>query len=200
MPRRADVQLEGRILDAAYGLWRRRGRPGVTMRAVARAAGTTTPTLYERFRDKDDLLRLLQQRARHNLYSVVKSSPTAADAFRKALDYFEAHPHEFQLITEDWATVFAQKEPMPSFELLKEHLAHELGGKRNDHTSLALAIVALLNGTATLLHAADIHDKIYLHFRQACLAACETLIRTPQIKKHPRKSRRDRKVAGRDVR
>jgi AcrR family transcriptional regulator len=195
MPRKADAQLEGRILEAAYGLWRRNGRQGVTMRAVAQAAGTTTPTLYERFRDKDDLLRLLQQRARRNLYSAVKSSPTTVDACRRALDFFEAHPHEFQLITEDWATAFAQREPMPSLELLKEHLAHELGGKGNDHISLALAIVALLSGTATLLHAEDIHDRIYRHFRRACLVACKTLIGASRKKNHPRKGRRNLKAA-----
>jgi AcrR family transcriptional regulator len=195
MPRKADAQLEGRILDAAYGLWRRRGRPGVTMRAVARAAGTTTPTLYERFRDKDDLLRLLRQRARRNLYSAIKSSPTAVEACSNALDYFEAHPHEFQLITQGWATALAQREPMPSLELLKKHLAHELGGNGHDHIPLALAIVALLNGTATMLRAGDIQDKIYRHFRQACLAACETLIKASQTKNLPRRSRRTPKAA-----
>ncbi len=190
MPRKADAQLEGRILEAAYRLWRKSGGQGVTMRAVAGAAGTTTPTLYERFRDKDDLLRLLRQRARRNLYSAVKSSPTAVDACRGALDFFEAHPREFQLITEDWATAFAQREPMPSLELLKALLAHELGGKGRDHTSLALAIVVLLNGTATLLHAEDIQDKNYRHFRQACLAACETLIGASRRKNHPRRGYR----------
>lgn len=195
MPRKADVRLEGRILDAAYGLWRRRGRPGVTMRAVARAAGTTTPTLYERFRDKDDLLRVLQQRARHDLFSAVKSAPTAVDACRTALDYFEVHPHEFQLITADWATAFGQGERLPSMELLKEHLAHELGGKGNDHISLALAIVALLIGAATLLPVEEVHDRIYQRFRQACLAACETLIRASQTKNLPRKNRRTPKAA-----
>lgn len=186
MPRKADAQLEGRILDAAYGLWRRNGGQGVTMRAVARAAGTTTPTLYERFRDKDDLLRMLRQRARRNLYSAIKSSRSTVDACRKALDFFEAHPREFQLITEDWATAFAQREPMPSYELLKERLARELGGKRKDHTPLALAIVVLLNGTATLLHAEDIQDKTYRHFRRACLVACETLIGASRKKIRPR--------------
>jgi AcrR family transcriptional regulator len=195
VPRKADAQLEERILEAAYRLWRKSGGQGVTMRAVARAAGTTTPTLYERFQDKEDLLRMLRQRARRNLYSAIKPSPSTVDACRKALDFFGAHFHEFQLITEDWARAFARREPMPSLELLKEHLAHELGGKGNDHLSLALAIVALLNGTATLLHAEDIQDKIYRHVRRACLAACETLIDASRKKNHPRRGRRILKAA-----
>ena len=43
MPRKADARLEGRILDAAYRIWSERGENALTMRAVARAARTTTP-------------------------------------------------------------------------------------------------------------------------------------------------------------
>ncbi len=44
MPRKPDARLEGRILDAAYRMWSKRGERALTMRAVARASGTTTPT------------------------------------------------------------------------------------------------------------------------------------------------------------
>ena len=92
MPRKADARLEGRILDAAYRLWSEGGEHALTMRAVARAAGTTTPTLYERFRDKDDLMALLRRRARLNLFSAIKPSRSPVDACRNALDFFAAHP------------------------------------------------------------------------------------------------------------
>jgi hypothetical protein len=42
MPRKPDAALENRILDAAYKLWSKRGEDALTMRAVAKAAGTTT--------------------------------------------------------------------------------------------------------------------------------------------------------------
>jgi len=57
-------RLESRILDAAYRMWSERGEHALTMRAVASASGTTTPTLYERFSNKDDLLSVLRRRAR----------------------------------------------------------------------------------------------------------------------------------------
>jgi len=76
MPRKADARLEGRILDAAYRIWSRRGEHALTMRAVASASGTTTPTLYERFSNKEDLLSLLRRRARLNLFSAIKPSRT----------------------------------------------------------------------------------------------------------------------------
>jgi len=177
LPRKADARLEGRILDAAYRLWSGGGEHALTMRAVARAAGTTTPTLYERFRDKDDLLALLRRRARLNLFSVIKPSRSVVDGCRNALDFFAEHPNEFRLITDDWAIEFARREPMPSFELMKQRLANQLGGKPPQHTHLALALVALLHGTATLLHAEDVQEEISSDFRHACITACEVLIR-----------------------
>ncbi len=177
MPRKADALLEGRILDAAYHIWSRRGEHALTMRAVAGASGTTTPTLYERFSNKENLLSLLRRRARLNLFSGIKSSRSPAQVCRRVLDFFLAHPNDYRLITEDWATAFARKEEMPSFEFLKRSLAARLGGKPDRHTPLALALVAVLHGTATLLHSVNIHQKISRDFRCACIRACDALIR-----------------------
>ena len=38
MPRKADAELENRVLEAAYKLWSKSGVKGLTMRAVAKAA------------------------------------------------------------------------------------------------------------------------------------------------------------------
>jgi AcrR family transcriptional regulator len=182
MPRKADARLEGRILDAAYFMWTRRGEHALTMRAVARASGTTTPTLYERFSNKEDLISLLRRRARLNLFAAIKPSRTPAQVCRRVLDFFAAHPNDYRLITEDWAQAFARKEHMPSFEFLKRRLALQLGGKPDRHTPVALALVALLHGTATLLHSVNIHQKISRDFRYACISACEALIHAASAK------------------
>ena len=187
MPRKADARLEARILDAAYRMWSRRGEHALTMRAVARASGTTTPTLYERFSNKEDLLSLLRRRARLNLFSAIKPSRTPAQACRRVLDFFTAHPNDFRLISEDWAIAFARKEDMPSFEFLKRSLASQLGGKPDQHTPVALALVALLHGTATLLHSANSHQKISRDFRSACISACGALIQAAAAKTAPRR-------------
>jgi len=178
MPRKADTQLEGRILDAAYQLWSKRGEHALTMRAIATASGTTTPTLYERFSNKDDLLSLLRSRARLNLFSAIKSSRTPAQVCRRVLDFFVERPNDYRLISEDWAIAFARREHMPSFEFLKRTLSVQLGGKPDQHTSVALSLVALLHGTATLLHSVDSHNEISREFRRACISACESLIRS----------------------
>src|SRR5437016_419509 len=182
MPRKADARLEGRILDASHRILSERGEESLTMRAVASACGTTTPTLYERFSNKEDLLSLLRRRARLNLFSAIKSSRSPGEVCRRVLDFFAAHPNDFRLISEDWAIAFARKEHMPSFEFLKQLLAAELGGKPDHHMSVALSLVALLHGTSTLLHSVDIHKKISRDFRSACISACEALIRAASPK------------------
>src|ERR1700730_14724928 len=110
MPRIADARLEGRILDAAYRIWSERGERALTMRAVARAARTTTPTLYERFSHKSDLLALMRRRARLRLFSAIRPSRSSMDVCKRALAFFITHPHNYRLISEDWAMAFARKE------------------------------------------------------------------------------------------
>jgi AcrR family transcriptional regulator len=181
MPRKADAGLEGRILTAAYRLWRARGEKALTMRSVARAAGTTTPTLYERFSNKSDLLALLRRRARLHLFLAIKPSRTPVEVCRRVLDFFTARPNDYRLISEDWAIAFARKEHMPSFEFMKERIASQLGGEPVQHTPLALALVALLHGTATLLLSADAHAQTSREFRQACISACRALIHAASV-------------------
>jgi AcrR family transcriptional regulator len=189
MPRKADALLEGRILTAAYRIWSERGEEALTMRAVARAAHTTTPTLYERFPHKSDLLTLLRRRARLNLFSAIRASRSPLDACRRALDFFTAHPNDYRLISEDWAIAFARKEHMPSFEFIKRQLVAQLGGGSERHTLLALSLVALLHGTTALLHSSDVHKKISRDFRHACISACQSLIHAA-ASSHPARAKR----------
>ena len=74
MPRHPDPDLEGRILAAASKLWAKGGEEALTMRAVAKAAGTNTPALYRRFKDRKDILRALVQRMRAEITALAEAS------------------------------------------------------------------------------------------------------------------------------
>ncbi|MGB0035706.1 MAG: helix-turn-helix domain-containing protein [Candidatus Acidiferrales bacterium] len=176
MPRKADAGLEGRILDAAYELWSKRGESALTMRAVARAAKTTTPTVYQRFRDKRDLLELLRGRALQNLLRAIEPARSSAETCRRFLGFASTHPNEYRLLTADWAVRLSRKEPKPSFELIKKRLAADLGGSPGQHARLALALGALVHGTATMLLVEGVHEGTARELRSACFAACEALI------------------------
>ncbi|HXJ03730.1 MAG TPA: helix-turn-helix domain-containing protein [Candidatus Acidoferrum sp.] len=176
MPRKADAHLEGRIVDAAYHLWSEEGEHALTMRAVARAAGTTTPTLYERFRDKHDLIMFLRVRARERMFAALLPAKTAAEACRLGLEFTLTNGNEYLLLTSDWAERLARKEPMPSYEFLQQKLADDLGGIAADYEGLALALVAQVHGTALLLLGEGVEGGVAKQFKDACLQACKVII------------------------
>jgi AcrR family transcriptional regulator len=176
MPRKADQLLEGRILKAAYELWSKRGEGALTMRAVARAANTTTPTVYQRFRDKKDILELLRRRAQMNLFAAVKPAHSLEEFCRRYLDFALNHPNEYELLHADWAVRLAREEPRPSFELLKRRLAERLGGTPNHHARLALSLAALVHGTATLLLTRGVAESVSRELMIACMEAYEAVI------------------------
>jgi AcrR family transcriptional regulator len=176
MPRHADAQLEQRILDAAYQLWCKRGEKALTMRAIARAAETSTPTVYQRFRDKRDILESLRTRAQHNLFLAIEPARTLADMCGRYFDFATRHPHEYELIHADWAVRLARAEPRPTFELLKRRLADRLGGAPNQYGRLALALAALVHGTSILLLTNGIQQHVVRDLRHASTAAFEALV------------------------
>lgn len=176
MPRTADASLEGRILDGAYRLWIKGGDKALTMRAVARAAKTTTPTVYERFRDKNEILESLRRRAQQNLYATMQTAAHLEEFPSKYLDFASEHRHEYELIHLDWAVRLARDVPRPSFEFLKKRLAERLGGKPADHTRLALTLAALAHGIAMLLLADGVHETVDRNLREACSAGFESLV------------------------
>ena len=183
MPRKPDAKLENRIVDAAYSLWSKRGAKALTMRAVARAAGTTTPTMYQRFDDKSDLLDLLRERALNNLVGVLQPAHSPAETCRRFLAFAAIHPHEYRLLTSDWgARLSRNNEKRPTFDLIKRRLAAQLGGQPEDHSRLALALGALLHGTATMLMAEGVQAHVVRQLRSICNEACETLINSAATK------------------
>jgi AcrR family transcriptional regulator len=183
--------VEGRIVDAAYRLWSQAGEPALTMRAVARAAGTTTPTLYQRFRNKRDLRRFLEERARQNLFDALQKAPTAREVCRKGLEFISDHSNEYRLLTTDWGIRYAQKVPMRSLEYLKQVLARELGGQPAHHTELAFQLFALVHGTALLRPMEPENEGTANALTEACLRACETLLRSRQKKARGAKQPKD---------
>jgi AcrR family transcriptional regulator len=176
MPRKADKHLEGRIVDAAYQLWSKGGEHAVTMRAVALAAKTTTPTLYERFQDKHDLIVFMRIRARERMFAALQVAKSSAEVCRLGLEFAIANGNEYLLLTSDWAERFARREQLPSYEYVQEKLAEDLGGVAADHAKLALALVAVVHGTAMLLLGDAVGAAISKEFKDACLDACSALI------------------------
>jgi AcrR family transcriptional regulator len=159
MPRQPDPDLEGRVLAAASRLWARGGEKALTMRAVAKAAGTNTPAVYRRFKDREDILRALVQRMRAEVTALAERSETPEEACERYVDYGLSHPHEYELFYQHEYELFhpsragrpPSRETRPALDAVRRKLAERLGGAPDDHTSVALALWMLAHGTVMLM-------------------------------------------------
>jgi len=175
VPRHADPALEQRILNAARKLWKRGGEHGLTMRAVAREARTTTPTVYERFRNRGQILQTLCLDTRQRLFVALKAAMSTREACEAYLEFAAKHPHEYELISAGWSKPPSRNEQWPSFNLLKKRLALRYGGKPDDYTRFALSVWALLHGTAMLIVVGNTEQDLQSQMRLACIEAIEAL-------------------------
>jgi AcrR family transcriptional regulator len=176
LPRQPDPQLEKRILDAACRLWARGGAKALTMRAVATAAGTTTPTLYERYRDRDDILRAVRFQTRAELFARLSGAQSLTDGCEHYLQFAIEHPHAYEVLFDEFAQPPSLHEPWPSFNLLRERLAERLGGNLRTHTRLMLSVWGLMHGTAMLLIRGGAAGALRTQMFHSCLDAVEALV------------------------
>ena len=129
MPRHPDPELEQRILTAASRLWSRGGEKALTMRAVAKAAGTTTPTVYERYNDREDILRALRLKTRRELYAVLIPTRTLPEAIHSYLRFALDNSHGYEVLFDGVGRPPSLYEPWPSFNLMRNRLAQQLRGR-----------------------------------------------------------------------
>jgi AcrR family transcriptional regulator len=176
LPRQADPQLEQRILDAACRLWSRGGEKALTMRGVANAAGTTTPTVYERYHDRDDILRAVRIRTRAELFAALSRTRSLSQVYERYLEFAIEHPHAYEVLFDGFAQPPSLHEPWPSFNLLRLRLADRLGGTPRQHTRLMLSLWSLMHGTAMLLIRGGVTGPLRTQMFHACLDAVEAIV------------------------
>jgi len=171
VPRHPDPDLEQRILGAASRLWARGGEKALTMRAVAKAAGTTTPTVYERYRDRDDILRALRLETRSELFAALSRTRTLREAFERHLEFALEHSHAYEVLFDGVGKPPSLHEPWPSFNLIRDRLAKRLGGTPRQHTRLMLAVWSLMHGAAMLIIRGNFEGTLRIQTMHACLDA-----------------------------
>ncbi len=176
MPRHPDPDLEQRILGAASRLWARGGEKAMTMRAVAKAAGTTTPTVYERYRDRDDILRALRIQTRSELIAALSRTQTLREAVLRQLEFALENSHAYEVLFDGVGKPPSLHEPWPSFNLMRERVAKRLGGTPRSHTRLMLAVWSLMHGTAMLIIRGGFEDPLRSQTIHACLDAFEGML------------------------
>jgi AcrR family transcriptional regulator len=173
MPPIPDKNLEERILKAAQRLWRNRGENGLTLRAVAREAGTTTPTLYKRFRNKEALRLALAVRFRDELAGELFSSPTIEQMHRRYLTYVDQHSREYELLRLSWGHFFSRPRPVRAW--LIGQLAERFGGQPEQYGVVFDALFLLCHGSSTLLIVAP-DQEVRVAIREECIRVCDKLL------------------------
>jgi AcrR family transcriptional regulator len=176
MPRPPDPDLEQRILAAASRLWARGGEKALTMRAVAKAAGTTTPTVYERYRDRDDILKALRLQTRTELFAALTRTRTLRQAIQRHLEFALEHGYAYEVLFDGVAKPPSLHEPWPTFNLIRERVRKRLGGTPRQHTRLMLVLWSLLHGTAMLIIRGRFDGALRLQAVHACVDACEAIV------------------------
>jgi len=177
MPRTPDPGLEDRIVTAALRLLDQGGEVAVTMRAVALEAATTTPTIYERFPDRDALMRQVARKATDEVIAVIQPLTSVESTVCEFLRFSCAHPLRFNLTVETFGARFVAGERRPAFDLLKARLTQETGVTGNKCEDLALAIASLFIGTARGMVAVGCETRHARELRRAALSALRLLLR-----------------------
>jgi AcrR family transcriptional regulator len=186
MPRPPDPKLEERILKAAEVLWKKGGEHALTMRAVAKVAGTNTPAVYRRFKDRDELLRALLLRIAERIRQYFQQGETLEGMADAYVDYALKFPNEYRLFYSHGSLLNPPRrrgspapirQSRPNFAFAEKVAAKQLGGSPEDHTQFALSLWALLHGTATLLLSGTIPSGHEAEFRAACRTGVKSLIR-----------------------
>lgn len=181
MPRIADKRLDKRILQAAQRLWHARGDKGLTLRAVAREAGTTTTTVYKRFRNKEQIRFALADRARQALAKATMRAQNIEDVYRLYLRFAENHPREYRLLFGPaWVHVVGARHPRPVREWLRARLAARFGGNPDDYSILFDALFLLMHGAASLIAVAP-RSRANKEAERACITICDLLLQNVEI-------------------
>ncbi|HUM05779.1 MAG TPA: helix-turn-helix domain-containing protein [Terriglobales bacterium] len=192
MPPIPDRKLEERILNVAQRLWRTRGDKGLTLRAVAREARTTTPTLYKRFQNKKALRLALSLRVRDEMNAELFSSPRLEDVYRRYLRYAEQHPHEYELLQLAWAPyVLVPGNNRPGRTWVLSQLAARFGGEPDEYAQFFDTLFLTCHGAATVLVATE-DARARQTIRDNCIRACDSLMEHVHIFLDSRKPARPR--------
>jgi AcrR family transcriptional regulator len=153
------------------------------MRAVAKAAGTTTPTVYERYHDREDILRALRLKTRSELFSVLSRTRTLRDAVLRQLEFALANSHAYEVLFDGVGQPPSLYEPWPSFNLMRERLAQQIGGTPREHNRFILAIWSLMHGTAMLIIRGGFEGALRTQAMHACVDTVDSLVQTAAQKK-----------------
>jgi AcrR family transcriptional regulator len=165
---------------------RKGGDKALTIRAVAEAAHTSTPTIYRRFKNRHEILRALLERIQQDLLNVLQTCRSPQEAVQQYVEFALSHSHEYELsFAYEVELLFAgrrrrsraPRSKKPEVELMRVKMTEWLGGSPKDYEHLALAFWALSHGTSMLLISRTVCDDLSSQLLKSCKAAVTVLVK-----------------------
>jgi AcrR family transcriptional regulator len=175
MPRKADPNLEKVIVNAATRILDKRGIEAVTMRDVAQAAGTTTPTLYERFVDRDALLVAVLDHTAYEMVARMEVTRNVQAMCEEFLDYCVELPNRLDLVHKVWPRTVDADRKRPTYDLAVERLIKQHGHTKKNAEEIAQSIMAVLLGSALMMVGAGTKTKFAEDSRRRALKSVKKL-------------------------
>jgi AcrR family transcriptional regulator len=152
------------------------GIQAVTMRAVAAAAGTTTPTLYERFADREALLEAVTRLWEEELVAELRKASSVEDMASRFIRLSCKYPRRFDLTVDTFGSRLASQAPQPGLGLLRQRVREETSAGEAEREGLALAIASLVFGATRGMIAAGPDHRRSRDLKRACFSALQLLL------------------------
>ena len=174
MSRHIDPEVEARILHAARKLWHKGGERALNMRAVAKAAGTNTPAVYRRFRNREDILSALVSYYQQEVFKVLQQCDSLEELGQAYIDFVLSNPREYLLMQSGLLGRVSKRRPNLDFVIAKS--SEWLGGAPGEHVPLVFALWALAHGTALLRVSGSVREEDFPKMRAAFTRALDILV------------------------
>ena len=176
MPRTADPELPHRILKAADALWQSGGEEAVTIRGVAAEAGTTTPTVYSYYSDREALLTGLRGLAFQRFSAYLAKSRDFHDTCARHLAFGINHPRDYELLYgRGWMERVTADAQASEIERYTAHLVRA-GVDETRAPHIAYPIIMMLHGVVMHRLLNKKQSALGRAIAEACLEACTTLL------------------------
>lgn len=174
MARHSNPEVEARIVAASRKLWHAGGEEALSMRAIARAAGTNTPAVYRRFRDREDILRALVATYQAEVFRELEPATSVADLLDRVLRFGMRRPREYELMFSGLVARITNERPNLDFAILR--ISSWLGENPDDNRELAMALWSLAHGLIMLRLSNTMREQEYPTAVAAFHRAVEILI------------------------
>jgi AcrR family transcriptional regulator len=174
MSRNIDPEVEERILQAARKLWHKGGEKALSMRAVAKAAGTNTPAVYRRFRNREEILRTLVSYYQQEFFKVLQPCSSLQEVGQAYLDFVFGRPREYLLMNS--GLIGRVSKNRPNLDFIMERTSEWLGGAPREHTPLVYALWALSHGAAMLRVSGSVREEDFPKLQEAFTRAVDILV------------------------